>query len=111
MVMWKMAGQIVAGAVLRARDKRGNKRRTADSRDSGRSPAITKTISMPLDLFLEVSDIAHDQGMKFSAAVVWLIQKGIAHEAIMREEQRKRAEEKIKQKLNSIAEEITKDEE
>lgn len=111
MVMCKMAGQIIAGAVDRAR---GDKKRSARNRKRqipGRAPAITKTISMPLDLFLEVQDIAQDQGMKFSAAVVWLIQKGIAHEAIMREEQRKRAEERIKQKLNSIAEEITKDEE
>jgi len=106
-----MAGQAIAGAVDRARAEKYRSGKNRKRRIPGRAPAITKTISMPLDLFMEVNDIAQDQGMKFSAAVVWLVQKGLAHEAIMREEQRKRAEEKIRQKLNAVAEEITKDDE
>jgi len=106
-----MAGIAIAGAVDRARAGKNRSKGQRKRQIPGRAPAITKTISMPLDLFMEVQDIAQDQGMKFSAAVVWLVQKGIAHEAIMREEQRKRAEEKIRQKLSAVAEEITKDEE
>ena len=77
-----MAGQIIAGMV---NNRRNHKRIPPDYSDN-RSPSIIKTISMPLDVFMAVNELAKENRMKFSTTVVWLIQKGIAHEIMIQEE-------------------------
>jgi len=69
-------------------------------------PVLNRTISLQEDLYFQMEDVAAERGISFSAAVGKYIRKGIAHDAIVEMERKKRKEVEYKKRLKGAMQEI-----
>lgn len=84
----------MAGGIIAAKMEMGQGKKARKGKERGgvvwehRSIAVTKTVTLPLEIVQDMLAVSRERGISFSAAVSLYIRKGLAHDAILEAEEK-----------------------